>query len=198
MILNYYSDYNLHFLQYNMASVTPADTLISTYNLPLPNSDIVEVGIALCSGFKEPISFPTLLSHGLNLCILQANVVISTDSILQSVFKTLSTTDGKMKTKTISTEILYNLSPYKQIKQSLATFGVSKTPDKVWVVSVATESVAQINKFLEITQSLLVSEEAADVRDRGLIQEIYSVSPEELSIGSLEDAITNRIAVKDL
>ena len=103
-----------------------------------------------------------------------------------------------MKTKTVSTEILYNLSPYRQIKQSLATFGVSKTPDKVWVVSVAIDSVTQINKFLEITQSHLLSQEAADVGDRYLIQEIYNVSPEELSIGSLEDAITNRIAVKDL
>ena len=83
-----------------------------------------------------------------------------------------------MKTKTVSTEILYNLSPYRQIKQSLATFGVSKTPDKVWVVSVAIDSVTQINKFLEITQSHLLSQEAADVGDRYLIQEIYNVSPE--------------------
>ena len=181
-----------------MASVTQADTPISIYNLTLPNTCVVTVGIALCGGFKEPIRFPTLLSHGLSLCILQANVVISTNNILQSVFKTLSTVDGKLKTKTVPTEILHNLSPYKQIKQSLTTFGVSKTPDKVWVVSVSIDSVDQINKFLEITHSHILSQEAEHVGNRDLIREIYTVSPEELSIGSLEDAITNKIAVKDL
>ncbi|KAI6654542.1 hypothetical protein LOD99_938 [Oopsacas minuta] len=183
-----------------MALSTPAESLINIYNLIIPGLDTsTSVGIALCSGFKEPISFPTLLSNGLNLCILRANVVISRNNILQSVFKAISNNaNGKMKAKAISTEVIFSLSPYRQIKQSLATFGISGIPDTVWVVSLANDPNSVISKFLELTQSQLLSQTAAEVGNTDLIYEIYGITPEELSIGSLEDAITNRIAVKDL
>ena len=173
---------------------------IRTYQLLFPSLGApVTIGIALCTDFAETISFPTLQSNGLNICILQASLIASRDNIIQSVFKAISSNaQGKMKTKSLSTEIILNISPYRGIKQALNTFGVSKTPDKVWVVSLSSDPTTEIMKFLELTNSRILDEEPGAVGDKELIQAIYSIQPQELAIGTLEDAITNRIAVKDL
>ena len=177
------------------------DPRITTYRLILPSAEApFHIGVALCTGFREPISFPTLQSNGLNLCIIQAGLIASIDNIIQTVFKAVSSdAKGKMKTKALSTEILLNLSPYKQIKQALNTFGVSKTPDKVWVVSLSNDPTTDVLKFLDLTNAQLMEhQDPSVVADKELIQEIYSIQPQELAIGSLEEAISNRIAVKDL
>ena len=173
---------------------------IVTYRLLIPSLETpFSIGIALCTGFREPIIFSTLQSSGLNLCIIQASLIVSIDNIIQAVFKAVSSdAKGKMKTKAVSTEILLNLSPYKQIKQALNTFGVSKTPEKAWVVSLSNDPTTDIMKFLDLTNSQLMNQDPAAVADNQLIQDVYSIQPQELAIGSLEDAITNRIAIKDL
>ena len=176
------------------------DSLLSLYRLIIPSLESpCTLGIALCTDFKELISIPTLLSKGINVCIIDAKLIVSIETIFQAIFKAICcNATGKMKTKAIATEILLNISPYKQIKQSLITFGVGNQPSKVWVISLSEDPASEIKNFLELTDSRMVLQEPRDVCDEEAIKELYSVTNGELAIGSLEEAIMNRIAIKDL
>ncbi|KAL8560031.1 hypothetical protein ACOMHN_041501 [Nucella lapillus] len=108
---------------------------------------------------------------------------------------------GKMTTKTVHSEILFNLSPGRKITEAFKKFGIGDTDTSLLVAIVGKEEETQqsLGKLKGLVAGRQVSlEELPSLADVLTIRKEYKVSDVELSASSLVDAVTTRIAVKDI
>ena len=143
-----------------------------------------------------------LLSGKLNCALLNTEIIADVFSLLQACNKAVySNTNKTMRTRNLHTEILFNLSPSNSIKESLTTFGVSDTQTNLIGVCLrkdddVTDGMDTLLKMVDgaTTKPLCDIEKYCDTNR---ITKLYKVSEDELSIGSLADAVVLRVATKD-
>lgn len=104
---------------------------------------------------------------------------------------------GRLLTKTLHAELVYNLSGSKHIGESLKRFGVSDDTCHLLVARFNAEP-----PDVDYVRGLVKGQEMplADlgmVADRDLITKVFKVSEQELGIGGLEEAVASRIAARD-
>lgn len=108
---------------------------------------------------------------------------------------------GQMKTKTIHTELLYNLFPGKSISKALQ---VCATADgDAWVIAAVLER-AELQEgggpkeslFDAVEGELVDFSDLARASDSQTIRELFDVQDAELLFSSLEDCVVTRLAVK--
>ncbi|XP_061570423.1 EKC/KEOPS complex subunit TPRKB [Cololabis saira] len=109
-------------------------------------------------------------------------------------------TTGKMKTRSLNSEIIYNLSPTNNISEAFKRFGISDGDDSVLVVVVHNKDEQQ---FLSDVPTMVDGQQvpAGDVSclsDLAKIKKLYKIPPQEEKVGSLLDAVVCRMATKDV
>ncbi|KAG7276370.1 hypothetical protein CRUP_014402 [Coryphaenoides rupestris] len=106
---------------------------------------------------------------------------------------------GKMKTRSLYSEIIFNLSP------KITRFGISDADDSVLVVLVTTttddddersRAVADIVERVDGRQVPVA--ELPTLSDFTQIRKLYKVTPQEEKIGSLLDSVVCKMATKDV
>ncbi|XP_028307103.1 EKC/KEOPS complex subunit TPRKB [Gouania willdenowi] len=109
-------------------------------------------------------------------------------------------TIGKMKTRSLYSEIIFNLSPTNKISDAFKRFGVSDEDDAVMVVVVHSEDeLKALSDITEIVDGRQVPvDDLSSLSDSAKIKKLYKVTPQEEKCGSLLDAVVCRMAIKDV
>lgn len=158
--------------------------------------------ISLCL-YRNVENVPELkqavISGRVKAAILNAATILDTFQVLVSARKAVeSKAQKKMTTRTIYSEILYNLSPSKNISDSLKKFGLSG--DEKDVLMVALNDDGTLMKSIEslIDGSKTSLSELSSCSDASLIKKIYKLSEEDIKLGDLLNSVVTKIATKDI
>lgn len=108
---------------------------------------------------------------------INAKNVVSLEQLYSGFYKTvMSQHDGNMKSRTLHTELIYSLSPFKNIMDCLNKFGISKDSNSILIVKIV-ESETLNNDFIKTQQEHLksiIDGEFLDITDDSL-QEITDI-----------------------
>ncbi|KAM9846158.1 EKC/KEOPS complex subunit TPRKB [Aulostomus maculatus] len=107
---------------------------------------------------------------------------------------------GKMKTRSLNSEIIFNLSPTNNISEAFRRFGVSDGDNSVLVVLVHSKDDLQLlsDVSAKVDGRQVPVEDVSSLSDIAKIKKLYKVTLQEEACGTLLDAVVCRMATKDV
>lgn len=113
----------------------------------------------------------------------------------------LNESQSTMKTKSISAEILYQLSTTTKINDSLSQYKV-KEDSKLIAIVVVDQDPTSMDLLSDVQGTpfdlaLLGAAPYLTEEKAATIAKLFKVTPQELEISSLESAVVTRLAIKD-
>ncbi|XP_070709850.1 EKC/KEOPS complex subunit TPRKB [Pempheris klunzingeri] len=172
----------------------------STHNLELfPDYTVTQML------FKEVTNAADLrqsaMAGKINGALINPTMLVSPFQVLVAVNKAVNLQKtGKMKTRSLYSEIIFNLSPTNNISEAFRRFGISDGNDSVLVVLVHTKDESQ--PLSDITDKVngrqVPVEDVSSLSDHEKIKKLYKITPQEEKCGNLLDAIVCRMATKDV
>lgn len=138
-----------------------------------------------------------LFKGDLNCCIIKASLIYEPFQVVIAANKALVA--EKLTTRTVYSEILFNLSTSKNITQSLQKFGIDVKAKSILVaVIIRNDDVGLANEIFErICGTEINISKLKEFRDVAAIKTAYNISDCEVKEFSLIDSIISRIAAKD-
>lgn len=142
--------------------------------------DMVVTGTLQCSIMK-----PSLIAHPFQVIVAANKAAMSQAS-------------GSMVTKSIYTELLFNLSISKNISQSLLKFGINETDNDILVATIHKKDVSTLCDVIANIEGDVVSlNELQNICDFKLLRKSYKISENESKVTLLLDSVVSRIATSD-
>lgn len=138
-----------------------------------------------------------ILSGSFECCLIKPDLILDPFQIAVAANKALVA--EKLTTRTVYSEILFNLSVSKNITQSLQTFGINDNMTRVLAaVIVRNEEESKENTvYKEIDGEEVSLSKLKDFNDVAAIQKLYKLSKLETE-NSLLESIVSKIATKEL
>ena len=168
-------------------------------------SDIDFEGRIQLSGWKNVTNCGELVgqtNESTRVAVIDLTAVCSLFHIKAAICKALlNEQQNCMKTKSISAEVLYQLSPVTKINDSIKTYGATESSTTVAVLildndSIGQELLTQI-KGTAFDLEQLNSSEYLSSDKVSSISKYFKLTPQELEVSSLESAVITRLAIKD-
>jgi tRNA threonylcarbamoyladenosine modification (KEOPS) complex Cgi121 subunit len=121
----------------------------------------------------------------------------------------LNESQGRMKTKSIQAEILYQLSPTSKITDALLQFSVSLESKMVAFIFVSQEIITFDKNYIysiifkhmignEIEPSSILSPEILNKEKKEKLIKNFKITQQEVEEFPLEDALITKLAIKDV
>jgi len=136
-----------------------------------------------------------ILAAKLPFTLINPQLVLDPFHLSVAVTKALyNMKEGTMMTRSFQTEVLYCLSPSKNIKDALTTFG-SKETDSEFIILGEKQAFVQLEYQIqgeEVPLSQLTNFSQPDS-----IQQLYQIPSEELSNSTLLKSVVSRISSKE-
>ncbi|XP_058089434.1 uncharacterized protein LOC131236319 isoform X2 [Magnolia sinica] len=132
------------------------------------------------------------------VAFLNASLIPDVFPVLAAAHKAhLAKSRGSLTTRTLHSELVYNYSGSKHISESLKRCGISENSKYVLAArfNASPDEMNAVEKLINGKEIDL--EELEGTADKAQIQKHYKISSLELSISSLADSITCRIAARD-
>ncbi|KAL4225881.1 hypothetical protein ACF0H5_013869 [Mactra antiquata] len=105
---------------------------------------------------------------------------------------------NKMTTKNVHSEVLYCLSPTKNITDSFRKFGVGDKDNSVFIVLLNDLDGAKMEFIKSKIEGCQISiDEVSNFKDETQVKKIYKVTDLEVNTCSLSDVIVSRVASKE-
>ncbi|CAN8005087.1 unnamed protein product [Ixodes hexagonus] len=156
--------------------------------------------ILLFSNVQNSAELTQMAVEGaISACFVRASLITDLFQVQCAVQKALvNRRHGTMKTRSILSEILYQLAPTKNISDSLKQFGAHDTDTAVIVVLVDDSEDKHRTKLLESLRGERVAlDKLSELSDPQALRKLFRVTDKELTVGSLLDAVITRMATKD-
>jgi EKC/KEOPS complex subunit CGI121/TPRKB len=134
--------------------------------------------------------------------IVDLGLVCSHFHLAAAAFKALYNEEqGRMKTKSISSEIMYQLSATTKINQAFDQYGVKPESSLVAFVSIDEDRLcAELMAKVEggsVFDSEMLGPQFLTAEKASIIAKVFKLTKEELQFSSLDDAVATRLATKD-
>lgn len=164
------------------------------WQLDLDPTSNSRIRIRLYKDVKNVGEIRTKLFEGkLNCCLLKPSLILDPFQVAVAANKAIVAEN--LTTKTIFTEILFNLSISKNITASLKTFGIDESDKNILVVFInKCDEVPETVDFIN-GEEVNVSE-ICELTNIDLMKKTYKISEEEFKNNDLLDSVVSRIATK--
>uniref|UniRef100_A0A7I4CLR6 EKC/KEOPS complex subunit CGI121 n=1 Tax=Physcomitrium patens TaxID=3218 RepID=A0A7I4CLR6_PHYPA len=131
------------------------------------------------------------------LAFFTATLVPSTFPVLVAAHKALlAQSRDNLATRTLHSELIYNYSGSKHISEALRRFGINETSSYILVGRFDATPEDATRGLIQGSEINL--EELSKEASQSLILKYYKITPAELEVSSLEEAVTCRIAARDI
>ncbi|XP_071450688.1 EKC/KEOPS complex subunit TPRKB-like [Hetaerina americana] len=173
---------------------------MDVYEVELDSAANVTAQLALFRRVRNAKQLKEMVVAGeLKCCMIKPSLILDPFQVAVAAHKAvLNENDQRMTTRSVFTEVIYNLSVSKNISQSLNKFGISDDDENVLVVAIQRGDDGSICDILpSVAGELCSMEDLTSVRELPSIKKVYNVRDEELSISSMLDSVVSRIAAKE-
>ena len=149
------------------------------------------------------------------IVVIDLALVVSSFHLQLATYKALlNESQDKMKTKSIQSEVLYQLSTSTKITDALQQYSVHAGSTDIAFVYVApaneteTDSALTADDFKQLVEGLGVQGHQIDPEEistatiltpekSAKIAKYFKITPQELEVSGLEESVATRLAVKD-
>ncbi|KAK3101841.1 hypothetical protein FSP39_006746 [Pinctada imbricata] len=132
--------------------------------------------------------------------LLKTSLILDPFQVIVAVNKAVHQQKiNKMMTKTVHSEILFSLSPRKNISNAFKTFGMGDKDTSVFVAILNDHDKSTMSVIQNLIKGRQVDPyQVSELTNLQSIKEVYNLSETELSVSNTLDAVVSRIASKDI
>ena len=141
-----------------------------------------------------------LLKGEISCTMVNTNLIPDVFTVLLACNRAVyNITNSSMKTRSIHTEVLYNLSPTSSITDSLKTFGVADDQKSFLCVGIRkNDENDDFENILKMVDGVSVpTDTLKTLHDAVRIQKLYKITNDEIAVDGLANAVCMRVSTKD-
>ena len=157
--------------------------------------------VCIFKDVKNAMELRQLLRSGqIDAAIIRAELIIEPFVLLASANRAIQqAAHNRMYTRSLSAELIYSLSPTRNISESLNLFGIAENSRNIIVAIFGDENGKKMVQLAKKIEGIPVPlDNIREFCDLNLIKNIYKVTEPEQNAGTLSDLIVTRIVCKDI
>ncbi|KAF9330158.1 hypothetical protein BG006_006851 [Podila minutissima] len=136
----------------------------------------------------------------LTFAMVQSSLIMDVFQLLVAATRSAQDNDaGKLKTQTLSSEIVYNLSPTNNIAESLRRFSIDETTKSLVAIKIGGEADQVLEEMSNTIDGNLVSFSKLDQeKDMIKLRKYYKIDPKVTDDTAILNWIIGAIAMKNI